>query len=306
MKSLYSFFLVLLTTIQVAVGQDYVFKVLANQGTNTFKNANASSWSPIKTGASFKSEDEVKIAEGSYLGLVHSSGRTFEIKTPGTYKINDLANQVNASKTSLAGKYADFVLSKMNAEDEVDVNKQAKKYQNVTGAVERATETAAIKLFMPTTSLVLNNEALIKWKEAEKGSTYVVVFKDLFEEELMTKETNEPYLKVNLSDKLLAGSSLILVSVRVKGNDKVASNHYAIKRLDPKEADKLNKELQALKSELKDETSINTLIIASFYEQNNLFVDALAGYELSIKMSPNVEQFRSAYEDFLMRNNLIN
>ncbi|HPH47850.1 MAG TPA: hypothetical protein PKU83_12625 [Chryseolinea sp.] len=69
--------------------QDYAFKVLANKGTNEVKSGDA--WQPLKTGASLKSTDEVKLTDNAYLALVHSSGKPMELKEAKTYKVADLA-----------------------------------------------------------------------------------------------------------------------------------------------------------------------------------------------------------------------
>ena len=45
----------------------------------------------LKTGASLKSGDELKVSENAYLGLVHVSGKPLELKTAGSYKVADLA-----------------------------------------------------------------------------------------------------------------------------------------------------------------------------------------------------------------------
>jgi hypothetical protein len=94
MKSTKSFFvLVLAMTFSLAQGQDYAFKVLANKGVNEVKSGD--SWQPLKTGASLKAGDELKIADNAYLGLVHVSGKPMEVKQSGNYKVADLAAKVS-------------------------------------------------------------------------------------------------------------------------------------------------------------------------------------------------------------------
>ncbi len=53
--------------ISCAIAQDYAFKVLANKGANEVKSG--SEWAPIKTGASLKNDDELKLSPNSYMGL---------------------------------------------------------------------------------------------------------------------------------------------------------------------------------------------------------------------------------------------
>src|SRR5687767_4882806 len=129
----------LFTVSSYVFAQDYAFKVLANKGTNEIKSGE--SWQPLKTGASLRSGDEVKLADNAYIGLVHASGKPMELKTAGNYKVSDLAAKVG-SGSSVLNKYTDFILSSNSAE--------AKKNRpSATGAVHRATESASIKLLLP-------------------------------------------------------------------------------------------------------------------------------------------------------------
>src|SRR5690554_5710790 len=93
--------------------QNYVFKVLANKGDNTVKVEGAE-WTKLKTGQSLNSGDELKLSEEAYLGLMHNSGKTLEVKTPGSHTVSGLAANLKSKNTSVASKYADFVMNKMS------------------------------------------------------------------------------------------------------------------------------------------------------------------------------------------------
>src|SRR5258708_24537157 len=118
--------------------QDYAFKVLANKGANEYKSGDG--WQSVRTGASLKSGDELKVSENAYLGLVHASGKPLELKKAGSYKVADLAASVSGG-TSVLNKYTDFILSSNSAE--------AKKNRlSATGAVHRG-EAALLTVFLP-------------------------------------------------------------------------------------------------------------------------------------------------------------
>ena len=59
-----------------------------------------------------------------------------------------------------------------------------------------------------------------------------------------------------------------------------------------------------MKVELFEETAISKLILASFYEENGLILDALINYEAALKIEPQVEAYKIAYGKFLKRNKL--
>ena len=57
-------------------------------------------------------------------------------------------------------------------------------------------------------------------------------------------------------------------------------------------------------SEVDEETALNKYILAGFYEENNLLIDALTSYEEAIELAPDVESYKEAYVEFLLRNGL--
>ncbi len=285
--------------------QDYVFKVLANKGGNSFKTANATAnWEPVRTGATLNGDDELRISENSYLGLVHASGKTVELKDEGNYYVNELAANLGNSRSSVASKYANFVINKMTSDDGEDINRNHRKYLTVTGAVERSVFEAPISLMMPSSVEVLNDEALIRWDPVENAETYVFTVKNMFDEIIFTRETSEEHMVLPLGDDPFAREELIIVNVQVKDNDKLYSGNYGIKRLTGADAEPIKKELEQLSGALQENSSLSRLILATFFEENNLIIDAMINYERAIDLSPEVEQFKIAYEMFAKRNGL--
>ena len=174
---------------------DYAFKVLANKGANEYKSGD--SWQPIKTGISLKVEDEVKVSENAYLGLVSATGKPVELKKPSNYKVADLLKQVGTG-TSVMAKYTDFILSSNSAE--------AKKNRlSATGAVHRGPP-ATLVVFLPESAntFIYNNSMYVIWEAPKAGGPYQVKLMDLFEDELLKVETPETSVKIDLSNPKLA------------------------------------------------------------------------------------------------------
>lgn len=285
--------------------QDYVFKVLANKGVNTVKIADHSTdWQPIRTGATLNGDDELRISANSYIGLVHASGKTVELKNEGNYYVRDLAAKLGNANSSVASKYANFVINKMTSNDEEDINQNHREHLTITGAVERSVLDAPISLKMPSSVEVLNKEALIRWNDVKDADRYIFTVKNMYDEVILTKEVTQAHILLELTKAPFNTEELIIVSVRVKGNDKMYSGNYGIKRLTGVDADPILKELEQLLVSLKEESSLNKLILATFFEENNLLIDALMNYEKAVQLSPDVEQFSIAYELFAKRNGL--
>jgi len=285
----------LLLVVSVAFGQDYAFKVLANKGMNEVKSGE--SWQAIKTGASLQSSDEVRLSENAYLGLIHKSGKPLEVKQAGPYKVADLAAQVQGGGTSVLNKYTDFILSSNSAE--------AKKNRlSATGAVHRGLED--IKVYLPENqySGVFSQKAIINWSAEKGGAPYIVLFKNMFDDELAKVETPENSVEINLSDEKFANESAILIEVRSKADPKIKSEQHLIKKLSAAEQERVTKALAEIKSDVNEETALNKFIMAGFYEENKLYIDAITAYEEAIKMAPEVSTYQEAYEEFLLRNKL--
>lgn len=288
---------VLFASSSLVLAQDYAFKVLANKGSNEVKSGE--NWQPLRTGASLRSSDEVKLSDNAYIGLVHASGKPMELKQAGNYKISDLAAKIG-SGSSVLNKYTDFILSSNSAE--------AKKNRlSATGAVHRGdNEAGAIKVFLPEKQYagIFNPVAIVNWDGSKVAGPYVVTVKNMFEDELTKIETPENSIRIDLSDPKIATENAIFVEVCSKADAKQASQPYLIKKLPVAEQEKIKKSLGEINGEVQEQTALNKLILAGFYEGNNLFIDAIAAYEDAVKLAPDVPTYKEAYDEFMLRHGL--
>jgi hypothetical protein len=293
-KPVFAFFAVGLALALPLSAQDYAFRVLASKGANEVKSAEG--WQPLKTGGSLKSGDELKVAENSYVALVHVGGKPLELKNADTYKVADLAGSIGEGK-NVVNKYADFILSK-SAEDKKNLMK-------ATGAVHRGTE--EIDTYLPDNvhNHFLGGRVILSWTPPAAGGPYVVSLKNLFGDDLLTKETPETSIVLDLSDKKYLDEQAIQVEVGTKADPKMKWEERTIRRLQPEEQEPYRKALEEL-GDLKEETALNKFILAGFYEENKLFIDAATAYQDAIRLAPGVDTYREAYDNFLLANGLKN
>jgi hypothetical protein len=271
-----------------ALAQDYTFKVLVNKGKNEMKTQ--SGWQQMKVGSSLRQADEIKIVENAYLGLVHVSGKALEVKQSGNYKVMELAARVNGG-TSVLNKYTDFILS---------ANMAPKNTLTATGAVNRGVDNIPVFLPRPELSVVFNDKVTINWEDDKSLRPYEVVFKSMFGDELNTIETSENRVEIDLTDRNFEDEDNILVTVRSKNQSKV-SNDYTLKKLSRADKDRIRALFREIAVQTSDPTALNKFVIAGFYEDNNLLIDAISAYQEAIKLAPDVPAFSDAYNDFLLR-----
>lgn len=286
-----SLVLALVFITSLVFGQDYAFKVMANKGSNEVKSGD--SWQPLKTGSSLKSTDEIKIAPNAYLGLIHSSGKPVEIREAGTVKVADI--KVSPSASAL-NKYTDFILSS---------NAEAKKNKlGATGAVERdLKQIKAIAVVLPSRDFpnVYNNAVVINWEGTKVSGPYVVTIKDMFEDVVTKFETPEVSFTLDLSDSKFATKNAIFVEVNSKADPKLGSASYYVKQMPAADREKIKKQLDEILGDVSEETALNKIYLARFYEENNLLIDAIGEYEKAVKLAPDVPTFKEYYDDFLYR-----
>jgi hypothetical protein len=286
----WAFFGVLLMTFGYSHAQDYAFKVLVNKGKNELKSGN--NWQQLKVGLSLKSADELKISENSYLGLVHVSGKALELKQSGNYKVGELAAKVNGGSNVL-NKYTDFILSSATT---------TKNRLAATGAVDRGEDNIQIYLPKPELAVVYNDNVIIHWDSQSAPAPYMVVFRTMFEDDLDKLETSENSVAVNLSSKNFANEDNILVEVSSVSNKNKISNRYTLKKLSKADKARIKIELEKISGTTAEPNALNKLLIAAFYEQNNLLVDAGTAYLEAIHLAPDVPQYKEDYDAFLLRN----
>jgi hypothetical protein len=281
--------LVLLVLAYVVNAQDYTFRVLVNKGQNEMKTGE--SWTPLKVGSNLKSLDEVKVGENAYLGLVHVTGKPLEVKQSGKYKVVDLAAKVGGG-TSVLNKYTDFILS---ARENKSNNLTA------TGAVHRGT--TKIKVYLPASeqAIIYNDNITIQWMKDDAAGPYVVTFNSMYGDELFKTETADNSVSINLNTSKFKNEDNIIVQVASKSG-KGESDEYQLRRLSKADKERVRGSLNEVMPEVQEPTALNKLLLASFYEQNKLLIDAATAYQDAIKLEPNVDLFKEDYDAFLIRN----
>ena len=284
--------------------QDYAFRVLANKGTNQVKKAGSGAAEALKTGAKLNSGDEIIASDGAYIGLMHKSGKTTEIRGAGTKKVADLEKTINTGSTSIASRYAAYVSTKMNEQEAGDYRSRS----NATGAVSRAAGGKAIALMMANEVDLLGDVAVLRWAVVADSTfadddLFVVNIYNIFDEKIYTQETEKTSIRLDFSNEELAyDMGLYIVEIAKKGDEEYNSKKVGIKKVHESEKVEVRENLANLKSEVSEDSPLNKIIYASFYEENDLLLDAMTKYEEAVRQSPDVEDFNELYKAFLIKN----
>ena len=318
MKTIFAYFTMsfLIFSGSNAFSQGYVFRVLANKGQNQVKRA-AGTTEGLKTGATLKAGDQLIASSDAYIGLMHNSGKTLEVRQAGVLRVNDLEKKVAAKKTSVTSRYAQYVMNKINDDG---VSDNYRRNNNVTGAAKRGTD-FTIDLVLPIREnkiVAYDDKLVLRWvpsqsdeEDAEEitfdGRTFEVVIKDIFDVEIFQAETDKPSLALDLGE-IDNESTLYLVtitSIEEDGVTPLKSVEYAIEKFGYEDNPELQAEVEAVKAEVDTETSMGRLVLASFYESKGMLLEAMREYEKLVSENPEIISFQELYGEFLAKNGMV-
>jgi len=235
------------------------------------------------------------MVDRAYLGLIHNSGKTVELIDAGTFEIDDIELNIDARKKGIGGKYTEFVMNTLDEEVEF-----GEKREIVTRGGENT-----VHVIMPAASEVMNHLQIISWikvNEAE-DEIYLVSVKGIFDDVLLKEEVDGVQYLLDLDHPSLANDNMFVISVSLKGS-KTKSKEYALDRISKDETEKYMTELDQFFTEENNLSSLDYMIMASFYEEKGLLVDASSSYQRALKQSPDIADFQELFQLFKTRHNL--
>ncbi len=272
--------------IRIGAAQSYAFKVIASKG-HTEVRAAGGEWAPIKVFASLLANDEVRLPINGYLGLNHVSGKPLELKESGVYKISELASQVGKGPTAMS-KYTDFILSS----DQEKRNKLA-----ATGAVHRGdNKPVQVLLPGPGRADLLNSYFSLNWT-SEGSTAYTVVLMDMLDDELKRIPVKGKSITVNF-DELKINEAQVLIKVIAESG--LSSETFVVKRLPASQRKRTQETIDGLGLPT-EKNALEKYILANIYEENGLVIDALTSYKEATELEPEVDSYKQAYAQFLIR-----
>lgn len=284
--------LILLCLSAGARAQSYSFRVLANQGSSKVKKSTGQEVA-LKTGATLTQTDVLIVSDGSYIGLMHNTGKTIEVRKKGTYSVISLTKSMVGGNKTISERYTKFISDRMNEKEDGSY----KTRMNATGAVSRALENGNIKLYVPDKVNVINDyRAILKWDEYKPDSEYIVTVLDIFDNVIHEVHTFNTTMSIALGGN---STNIFLVQVEVVGEPTINSGKRVLQLVDP-EASLMN-EYNELTETVDENSAIGKLIFALFFEENDLYLDAITQYEDLLTIEPDVKDYQELYRGFLIR-----
>lgn len=288
------------------MAQDYAFRVLTAKGNNT------ASKNPIRVGSKLNDSDVIVMEEGGYLGLLHNNGQTVELRTKGTYKVNELASNLKASNgSSLTARYANYVVSELTSSAEEASGETRLKHMNKTGAVSRnGSKLNKVTILQESKVSMLGDKMEIEWFVYEDLAKvnpkdvrqYRVVLTDLRNNELYSEVTTETSYTIDFSRPELKDQITLLYRVEVADEDKKDKNINSVPQVVAKEKESdAKKEVREQLDQIGDDTALGHLIKAQYLEETGYYAEAAMAYKAAMALAPEVETYKILYDSFTER-----
>ncbi len=298
--------IVLALGVVFSQAKPYVFKVLAAKGVNQIFTKGT--WVSVNAGSSLVSGEKVKVGDGGYIGLIHSSGKTMELKAAGIFNVSDLESKVIQSKSTFGEKYGDFVADGMFAS-----NPNATSKFNQTGSVTRG-DNAAIFIYAPKYIKALKSEPLtLHWNACGGNQTFTVTLSDFFGTKIHSFKTTTNAATIDFNkitfnfdnemDANTQHSFLLKIESNVDPSYTTSSTteeqSYTVELLNENKEKEITASITQLKSGLDKTSAMDYLVLAMAYEKQGLMTYAVDSYSKAKALAPNVDEFSIQYENYI-------
>jgi hypothetical protein len=278
--------------------QSYLFKVLTFSGKVDYSLSPGQPWKKVQTGESLNKDYKIRLDKNSYTALMYNDGRTTEIQEEGVFEIKDLEQNIISSKISVTQKFANFVAQ------EIITDKSEKKDMKTFAAVVRVRPNH-IESVIPCSTSFLDSIINFSWHSYPSTGKYIIgilssanttIFMDIVSDSIYTLDAS----KLNLTYE-----TVYKWYVFDADNPQIISdtNSIILKSLGNKSA--ILDTLETLKNEFQsNETPLNQLSLGTFYERNNLNIEALIEFNKAVSLAPESEEYKLFFAKFLLRHKL--
>ena len=268
------------------------FKVLSAKGENVLQKGGT--YVPLGTGAQLPSNAKIMIGENGLVELSNSNNQTVTLNAPGIYTMNDLAGDFKADNSSVAQRYLSYVFNEMASESDSRTSNLA-----ITGSVERSLNDASISIFSPESTYIMSKETSFKWAAENPGSSYKVVVKNLFDEEVISMVVEGSSASLDLTQIEFEEDAIYKFLVVDPSNPDSKSGELILRIPTKTEAELISNDLSEIQKDADENSPIYHALMAKYYKSNGLYVDAVAHYEKAIELAPESDAFKIEYEAFL-------
>jgi len=280
------------------LSQSYVFKVLTSSGKVDYSISSGQSWEKIQTGESLNKDCKIRLDKNSYAALMYTDGRTKEIQEEGVFEIKDLEQNILNSKRSVTQKFANFVAQ------EIITDKSEKKDMKTFAAVVRVRPNH-IESAIPYVTAFMDSIVNFYWHSYPTTGKYIIGILSSANTTIFMDIVNDSIYILDASKLNLTPETVYKWYVLDADNPQIISdtNSVILKSSGNKSA--ILDTLEILKNEFQsNESPLSQLALGTFYERNNLNIEALREFSKAVSLAPESEEYKLFFAKFLLRHKL--
>lgn len=310
-----------------------LFKVLVSKGT-VLVQQNKGEWLPLPSGTKVFEGETVKIGDNSLLSLVTNAGKAVEINKAGLYPSADILKQATKG-SSLTKRFAGYVAGELTRSDDSEITRDNyKANMKTTGGVERANDTHIsvfdrtkelaklsltdqqevaesaqqittedMKPIMPLATDIIDDIIQFSWHKKAGVDQSLLSIRDASHNIIYQKETDKTYMNLSVTTLKLEKNSCYFWSVGNASNPDDKSEEYSICTVPDDKREAVSDTVKMIEQESPDNGNsvIGKLMLAVFYEQQNLMPRALKCYQEALKIAPESDDVIMNFYHFRKR-----
>jgi hypothetical protein len=283
------------------------FIVLATNGEVEYKGINQQEWIKLKPGIRLNVQDSLKIkSNSSYIGLAHDNGRTFELKKKGNYSLTEIKKKVSIITNGAVRNVTEYLIRTLLDFNSVFESDNYKENLKAPASVERNVE-LKIKSDFPKKTSLYNEKFQVFWEEGSyKQSWFKVILFNVDGEIINSNLTTNPKYEINPGKLGLQPGERYMWKVELDGNPGVSSDNHYFRLLTKENSDSIKKEISKVRKEFGPRSAPSLLVEASYYEKQELNLEALKKYQEAAKIEPKMKDYQIYLEVFRFKMDNVN
>jgi len=261
-------------------------------GGNALSSKGGGTWKHLNAGEQLSNEFKIKIDKNSYAGIIGPNGRSIELTKPGTYESKFLKSLIAGGNPSSSKKFVNFVFS------EITKKMESASQMKVTGAVVRE-RINDIPVGVPSPTYILDSVTVFSWYPVEGTGYYTFKLLNNENKTVYLKRVQDTTISLNLYSLQLNEDSFKWVVINYDKPEQMSDTNL-IYMLPASNADVIRDSVENLNDVIgSNPTAINQIILAAFYERNNININAMEAYKRAVKLAPKVKAYRARYNEYL-------
>lgn len=298
MSEVVLFFLVIFAFNLYSQGNTFI--VISVKGNVEYQKAGTNKWQPVKVNQKLSITDKIKINEGGYINLAHSSGKPIQLSEAKEYSLTQVESDLLSKKSNLTSRLAKSVIEELNKSESMLANNQYKAKSTITGATYRGLGENSIIPFIPKKIHFINNQIQFSWFPYNNIRNYKIYITDINDQVIHSANVNDTTIVLDASKINLKTDTYYLFYVTLVDNDKVKSPSISFKIFPEKKVKQINDNIAEIINDLGIEnTPFQHIVVAKYFAQNLLFFNALQSYQNAIKLAPDKKEYQIMYENYI-------